>query len=166
MDISKLNFVRLTQPGQFDLIPPKLLEQIKGYEPEDIERLKNFGRMVIANPLAFIYVLISEDSKIHGILWFELCVTSAVFHVKLLSLDDEYQNKKGARSTDPDKNIMIRAIQFITEQRKDVEKRYGFVTKPVITAESSRPRYCEKFLNAVRSKSVSIEMPIGEDHGK
>jgi len=162
MKIDELKFVRLNQPGQFDLIPPKLLEQVKGNSLDDTERLREFGRMVIINPLAFIYVLVDPTSKIQGLLWFELSIMSATFHIRLLSLDKKYQDKKVKPGSD---NIMSRAVKFVAGLRPSIEKRYNFKTKPVILAESTRPRYCEKYLKAKRCKSVSIEIPIGDDNG-
>ena len=92
MKFSDLKFVRLTQPEQFNLIPPYLFEQIKSADFK-IDRLYQFGPILLASSLTFFYALADKKtSLVKGLLWAEINPFCESIHVHIFSVDKEYQN--------------------------------------------------------------------------
>ena len=93
MKFEDLQFVRLTQPEQFNLIPRELFEQVKKKDPDIIvDNLYKFGPQQLLSNLNFIYVMVDGKSKIKGILWAGVNDFTNNLEVSILSVDKEYQN--------------------------------------------------------------------------
>lgn len=128
MKFSDLKFVRLTQPEQFNLVPRYLFEQVKSADFK-IDRIYQFGSMLLASSLTFFYALADrETSLIKGILWVEVNPFYESLHALLFSIDKEYQNN----------GAMTGAI----EKLKEIYTKEKLTGK--ITSETTRPKACEK----------------------
>lgn len=96
MKFEDLKFVRLTQPDQFNLIPRFLFEQVKGSDFK-IDRLYQYGPMMLASPLTFFYILAEKEqlekgyAPAKGILWLTINPFEEIFYVDMLSVDKDYQ---------------------------------------------------------------------------
>ncbi len=127
MKFSDLKFVRLTQPEQFSLVPRYLFEQAKDSDFK-IDRLYQFGPIVLASPLTFFYVLAEkETSKIKGLLWCEINPFNENLMVYALSVDKEYQ---GNGTLDETLNF-IRTIQ----KKENLQKIQMATTHPKVYVE-------------------------------
>lgn len=95
-----LKFVRLTRPEQFSLIPQYLFKQVKDRD-FSIDRIKEFGPVLLASSLTFLYILAEKEqlaegyAPAKGVLWLTVNPFEEVFYVELLSVDKEYQGNKG-----------------------------------------------------------------------
>lgn len=131
MTFSDLKFVRLTIPDQFGLIPSYLFEQVKGGEFK-IDRLYQFGPMLLASPLTFFYALADkETSLIKGILWAEINPLSENLVIHTLSVNKEYQGNGTLDKTldfvrTIQKRENLRKIQITTICPKTYERKHGW----------------------------------------
>ena len=143
MKFSDLKFVRLTEPEQFSLIPRYLFEQVKGFDFK-IERLYQFGPILLASPLTFLYALADKESSlIKGILWAEVNPFNEDVNAHTFSIDKEYQNRNG--------DAMREGIKKIEEIR-DMENLTGKIVTSTI-----RPKAFEK-AGLKKSKRVIMEL--------
>ena len=139
MKIDDLKFVRFTTDGindsdrtlaayLFSRIPAYLFEQVKDTDFK-VERIYQFGPMLLASPLTFLYVLTDkETSLIKGVLWTEFSPLSEQLVVHIFSIDKEYQND-GAMEMSKKKLLEIKeqnkisgSITTVTTRPKAVEK--------------------------------------------
>jgi hypothetical protein len=136
MKFSDLKFVRLTQPEQFSLVPRMLFEQVKGAEFK-IDRLYQFGPMLLASPLTFFYVLAEKEqlekgtAPVKGLLWAEINPLNENLVVHTFSVDKEYQGNGTlndaldfVRTIQEKENLQ--KIQIITVHPKVYEKKHGW----------------------------------------
>ena len=146
MKFSDLKFVRLTQPEQFSLVPRYLFEQIKGSDFK-IDRLYQFGPMLLASPLTFFYILAEKEqlekgyAPAKGILWVEVNPFNDDIHVHVFSIDKEYQNN----------GAMAEGIKKVGEIR-DIEQLNG-----KIVTTTTRPKAFEK-AGLKKSKRIFMEL--------
>ncbi len=140
MTFDDLKFVRLrtdaiTDPDgslarfMFSRIPPYLFEQVKGADFK-IERIYQFGPLVLMNPLTFFYALADKETeKIKGILWLSVNPFEEIFYVQMLSVNKEYQNNGdvlketlGFIRSIPDYKTLKPEIIMMTKRTKAFEK--------------------------------------------
>ncbi len=86
-----LKFVRIIQPEIIRMIPRRLFEQFEDMDEKMIERVYEFGRLSVGNPLSILYTLIDDKHVVHGVLWANIDLICGVLWVKLFSVDKEYQ---------------------------------------------------------------------------
>jgi len=127
MAAEKLEFVRTYD---VNLIPRKLLENVKGFEGKDIDRFYQIGPLLFRNPLSFLYVMTDGNHKIRGCLWANVNIFEAVWYVQLLSIDKKYQ---GMGNVERVRNFLFsiktgpelkKIIRFATD-RPEPYKRQG-----------------------------------------
>lgn len=129
MKFSDLKFVRLTEPEQFSLIPRYLFEQVKGFDFK-IERLYQFGPILLASPLTFLYALADKESSlIKGILWAEVNPLDNQLKVHAFSIDREYQQNMDGEFKH-DSTALNLALDFIRKLQKEnnVDNKIEIVT--------------------------------------
>lgn len=132
-NFQNLKFVRLTQPEQFSLIPRILFEQVKGADFK-VDRLYQFGPLLLASPLTFLYVLAEKEqlenghAPVKGILWAEINPLSENLIVNAFSIDKEYQGDG--------------AMEKVKEKLGEIKKENN-IENPVITI-TTRPKAVEK----------------------
>ncbi|GAI03078.1 unnamed protein product [marine sediment metagenome] len=142
MKFEDLKFVRLTIPSQFALIPRALFEQVKGGEFK-IDRLYQFGPMLLASPLTFFYALADKETAlIKGVLWAEVNPFCEDIYAHIFSIDKKYQNNGDA---------MGGAIEKLREIRTK-EKLSG-----KITSETTRLKAVERAGWRI-SKRINVEI--------
>jgi len=123
-----LKFVRLTEPGQFNLIPRYLFEQVKD-EDLIIDRVYQYGPHSLAHPFTFFHVLVEKDTAlIKGFLWAEIDVYTNILFVNIFSVDREYQGDDALKITlDFAEKIQeeqqLTKIQMITPRPEACEAR-------------------------------------------
>lgn len=133
MEFSELKFVRITQPEQFSLVPRYLFEQVKGSDYK-IDRLYQFGPLLLASPLTFFYVLAVKEqlengcAPVKGILWAEINPFYENLEAHIFSIDKEYQHN----------GAMAGAI----DKLKEIQLREKLTGK--ITSETTRPKAVKK----------------------
>lgn len=155
MEFSDLKFVRLTQPEQFSLVPRYLFEQVKESEFK-IERLYEFGPILLASPFTFFYILAEKKqlekgcAPAKGIFWAEISPLDNRIKVWAFSIDKDYQqNRNGEFSRKS--NAVNSVIEFIRELQKEngLDEKIEIVTY--------RPHF---YKNAGFKKSKKILMEI------
>ena len=130
MTFSDLKFVRLTQPNQFGLIPRYLFEQVKGFD-FNIDRLYQFGPILLASPLTFLYILadkkqLEKGSAIpKGILWAEVNPFNEDINAHTFSIDRKYQGNGAIAG-------VIEKLKEIIRTEKLVGKIIGFTIHPKV----------------------------------
>lgn len=133
MKFSELKFVRLTQPEQFGLIPRYLFEQIKGSD-FNIDRLYQFGPMLLTSPFMFLYILADKEqlkkgnASPKGILWAEINPFYENLNAHIFSIDKEYQCNG--------------AMKNIIEKLKEIYAKEKLTGK--ITSETTRSKAVKK----------------------
>ena len=146
MKFEDLKFVRLTRPEQFSLVPRYLFEQVKGGD-FNIDRLLQFGPMLLASPLTYFYILAEKEqlekgyAPAKGLLWAEVNPFNENVHAHLFSIDKEYQHD----------GAMSGAIKKL----KEIREKENLTGK--LTSETNRPKAVEK---AGWQKSKIIYMEI------
>ncbi len=155
MKFSDLKFVRLTQPEQFSLVPRYLFEQVKGATFK-IDRLYQFGPILLASPLTFFYVLAEREqlekgrAPVKGILWAEINPLDDQIKVHAFSIDKEYQQNMNG-----DFQYSSEALKATLEFLRGIQKEQGLSEK--IEIVTLRHRAYEK---AGWRKSKKILMEI------
>jgi len=104
----ELKFLRIVDPNAFESIPRYLLEQIKGYDDEKINRLYQYAPSILTiigmdngqfvrmpNPLVHIAILIDDKHIIKGFFWFQFDPIDKVTFIQEYSVDPEYQSMNG-----------------------------------------------------------------------
>ncbi len=150
MKFSDLKFIRLTLPEQFNIIPRYLFEQVKGAEYK-VDRLYQFGPLLLASPLTFFYALADKDtSVIKGVLWTEINPLDEQLKVHAFSVDKEYQqNMNGDFTKDSEAlNTTIKFLRKLQEKNK-LDSKIEIVTL--------RPHAYEK-AGWKRSKKTLLEI--------
>ncbi len=140
MKFEDLKFVRLSQPSHFGLIPRKLFEQVKGAEFK-IEKLYQFGPLLLRSPLTFLYVLVDDESVIKGVLWSEINPFTEKLNVHVLSIDKDYQGN----------GALDGALRFL-----DTIKTENALTKLQMT--TTRPKVYEGKQTWKRSEQIILEI--------
>lgn len=100
--IEDLKFVKLRIPK---LIPENLIESVKG-RTFTIDQFYDYQARQIDNPYNHLYVLVDDQSVIHGYLWAEQNLLDGSLFVNTFSIDKKYWGKGEAMST---------AIGFVEE---------------------------------------------------
>lgn len=115
----------------FSRIPSYLFEQVKGADFK-IDRIYQFGPLLLASPLTFFYALVNkETSVIKGILWAEINPLSENLAIHILSVDKEYQGN-GTLDKALDfvrviqKEQNLQKIQITTICPKTYERKHGW----------------------------------------
>lgn len=132
-NFNDLKFVRLTQPEQFSLVPRYLFEQVKSNDFK-IDKLCQFGPILLASPLTFFYILAEKKqlekgcAPAKGILWAEVNPFNESVHAHIFSVDKEYQNN-GAMTCAIEKLKEIRTEEQLTGQITTVTTRPKAVKK-------------------------------------
>lgn len=144
--MANLEFHRLTQPQMFNLIPRYLFEQNKESQ-FDIDRIYQFGPIVLMTPLAFVYALTDSESKvIKGVMWAEVNVLENVIGVLVLSIDKEYQRKdEGLRNINSD--IIKQALDILIDDvNKDLRLKsiLGDFQITKVRIQTSKPKPYER----------------------
>lgn len=145
----ELQFVRITDPNMFSLIPRKLFDQVKGSEYK-IDRIYQFGAMLLASPLTFFYLLLDKDHQIGGILWAEMNPLDDQIKVHAFSVDKEYQQNLSGKF-----KLNSRALKTALELLRKLQKDHGLDSK--IEIVTLRPRAYEK-AGWKRSKKCLMEI--------
>lgn len=133
MKFSDLKFVRLTEPEQFGLIPRYLFEQVEGGEFK-IDRLYQFGPLLLSSPLTFLYILADKEqlkkgiATPKGILWAEVNPFYESLNAHIFSIDKEYQCNG--------------AMKDVIEKLKEIYTQEKLTGK--ITSETTRSKAVEK----------------------
>ena len=155
MTFSDLKFVRLTQPEQFSLVPRYLFEQIKGSDFK-IDRLYQFGPMLLASPLTFFYILAEKEqlekgyAPAKGILWVEINPLDDQIKIHAFSIDKEYQqNMNGDFQHDSE------ALKTTLDFLRKLQKENNLSNK--IEIVTLRPRAYQK-AGWARSKKILMEI--------
>ncbi len=149
MKFEDLKFVRLTLPEQFEMVPKYLFEQVKGSDFK-IDRLYQFGPMLLASPLTFLYVLINDESVIKGLLWAEANPLDDQLKVHAFSVDKEYQqNMNGDFSKNSE------ALKVTLDFLRQIQEENQLDSK--IEIVTLRPRAYEKS-GWKRSKKILMEI--------
>jgi len=112
----------------FNSVPKYLFEQVKDTD-FDMDRLYQFGLMMLVNPLTYFYVMVEKEKPvIKGILWAQHNLLSDQLSVLVFSVDKEYQNN-GAMEVSKQKLLEIKkenniegSIITVTTRPKAVEK--------------------------------------------
>lgn len=141
MKFEDLKFVRLTHPAMFEGIPRYLFEQVKDAEFK-VDRLYQFGPVLITSPLTFLYILVNDTSAVKGILWAEVNPFNENIYANIFSVDKEYQNNGDA---------MVGAIRKLKEIQVS-EKLTG-----KITSSTTRPKAVEK-VGWKKSNQINMEI--------
>ena len=135
MKFEDLQFVRLTQPDQFNLIPRELFEQVETKDPDVIvDNLYKFGPQQLLSNMNFIYVMVDDKSKIKGILWAGVNDFTNNLEVSVWSVDKEYQNSGAGKTSleflqDIQKKHKLNKIRFMTTRGKNYIDKYKRVYK-------------------------------------
>jgi len=154
MEMNKdLKFIRLTAPGQFNLIPPYLFEQVKGRR-WDVQRLRNIGPILLTSPFNIIGVFSDADNKIKGFLWVVLDILNETLEVVLLSVDRKYQNngilagtlelvktfpeRPDTKNTIQELNINLKDKIYLTTTRPHALEKAGCKRSNIIIMEINR----------------------------
>ena len=143
MKFEDLKFVRLTEPEQFALIPKVLFEQMKDADYK-IDKLYQFGPILLMSPLTFLYVLVNKDTNIiKGILWSENNPITEKLNTLAFSIDKEYQSKNGD------------ALEWVKKFLKKIQKENNLTG--TLDVATSRPKAYEK-AGWKRSKRILLEV--------
>lgn len=143
-----MKFVRLTEPEQFALIPLYLFEQVKDRD-FSVDRIKQFGPILLASPLTFLYILAEKEqlengyAPAKGVLWLTINPFEETFYIELLSVDKECQSNNGS--------LLQGAVEFIK-----MLPEYNQLN-PKIIAVTKHPKALEK-AGWVKSKNIRIEI--------
>ncbi|KKL80451.1 hypothetical protein LCGC14_2004650 [marine sediment metagenome] len=148
-----LRFVRIAgKPDIVDMlfrqIPRELFDQVKDIE-FNIDLLYQMPSKFIGGANNMFYVLVDDEDKIKGVLWFSINILMQMIQVQILSIDKEYQRENLLKSSD----ALKETVQFIREwmNGNDDYKIIGLTT---------RPRACRK--NGWKlSKHVLLEISDG-----
>ena len=140
MKFEDLKFVRLNHPDQFKLIPKKLFEQVKG-SGFNIDKVYEFGPLLLMSPLTYFYVLMGDKPAVEGILWAEVNPFSDSLHVHVFSIKKEYQGNSALDVT----------LDFLEVIQKD-----NNLNKIQMT--TTRPKAYMKKQSWKRSKQIILEI--------
>ena len=151
MNFSELQFVRVIDPNIFRLIPCYLLEQVKDYE-FSIEKLINYGAMVTANPLTYLFVLADNESKIKGVFWTRVNYVDEIFEAYLLSVDPEYQDETALQTT------LDFFWQLHETEKPKLKKQFDINLKDKVLWITTRPKPFEKITGIKKSKRILMEI--------
>ncbi len=147
---SDLKFVRITgEPDIVDMlfrqIPRELFEQVKDIE-FDIDLLYQYPSKFIGGINMMFYVLVDDDDKIKGVLWFSVNILMQTVQVQILSIDKEYQRES-----------MVDDSDALKETVKYIRKWMNGNSDYKIIGITTRPYACQK--NGWRlSKHVLLEI--------
>ncbi len=134
-DFNELQFIRLTQPEQFGLIPRYLFEQVQEHDPDVIiENIYKFGPMQLTSSLNFLYVMVDDTTTIKGVMWANINEFSEHLEVNMLSVDKEYQNSDACKVSleflqEIQKTHNLRKIRMMTQRGKHYKDKYERVYK-------------------------------------
>jgi hypothetical protein len=128
------------------LIPKELLAKAKGGNISP-ERVIEVLPQIINSPLLFVYVLVDDASKIKGVFWFSLSLFTKRFHVKLLVVDDEYQ----------DRTALNECRAFLMAVREELKQKYNWEVDTIIECSTSRPKAFKR-QGWIESKKVAMEI--------
>ncbi|KKN24782.1 hypothetical protein LCGC14_0891460 [marine sediment metagenome] len=137
-----LEFIRLTDPGLFSLIPPELFEQAKGSNFK-IDKLYEFGPLLLASPFTFFYAMTDPEShKIKGIFWAEISPLTEHLAVHALSISKDAQKNGNLKemvefTENLAKEQGLTKIQMLTRRPEVYEKKFGFKKSEKIIMEKS-----------------------------
>ncbi len=161
MEFNDLKFVRLktdvkSDPDgslaffMFNLIPRYLFEQVKGAEYK-VDRLYQFGPLLLASPLTFFYVLVDKESKkVKGVLWAEINPLDEQIKVHVFTVDKEYQqNMNGDFSHD---SIALKTtLDFLRKLQKEnnLDSKIEIVTLRPLAYEKAGWKQSKKTLMEV-----------------
>jgi len=144
-----LEFIRLTRPEQFSLIPTELFEQIKSSSYK-VNRLYQFGVVLLASPFTYLFVLADRKThKIKGVLWSEVNPLSEKMTVFIFSLSREYQQKDGlfTKGSKP----IEKTVEFL----RKIQESIGITGK--IEMGTQKPKAYER-AGWQRSKKIIMEI--------
>ena len=137
----KLEFIRLTDPKLFSVIPPSLFEQAKGSNFK-IDKLYEFGPLLLASPLTFFYIMVepSDKPEVKGIFWAEISPLTGHLAVHALSIDKDAQENGNLGemvkfADNLAKSQGITKIQMLTTRPKVYEKKFGYERSEKIIME-------------------------------
>ncbi len=150
MKFEDLKFVRLDKPDLFNLIPRYLFEQIPNRE-WDVDKLYEWGKTFLGNPLNLFWVLANDENLIKGVLWGTIDPVLEMIAVNILSVDKEYQHPKG--------DAITKSIEHLKQYRIKLNKDEGIDLKEKMLWTTTRPRAFER-LNIKRSDRVVMEVSL------
>lgn len=147
-NLDELEFVRTFD---FRHIPRYLFEQVEELDSAMVDRIYELGSIFTTSPLTLLYVLVDVDYKIKGVLWAAIDIIEAVFFIKVLSLDKEYQS--------PTNKILLKVRDFLMNLKTGpkLKKEIHFLTlHSDISSE-------HKAIGLKRSKRILLEWRDNEE---
>ena len=141
-DINELNFIRITVPDMFRIIPRYLFEQIEGLDGDGIDLIYK-GHFVL-DPLNFFVVMSNQEDKntIKGFFWAIVSVLEKRIVLYAVSVDKQYQKFKT--------ELNKRVIDYLFNLPVKVEY------KQIIICETARPKALEAY-GWSKSKRILME---------
>jgi len=133
MPNKNLQFIRLTEPAMFSLIPRSLFEQVED-ESLIIDNVYKFGPVVITNPLVFFFALLDNEkqpAEVVGFVWSNINLFSKRLQVGNISVDKSYQNngiKEKIKTLLCDlcrQKKLSPIVEFVTQRPEIFERRFG-----------------------------------------
>ncbi|KKN06087.1 hypothetical protein LCGC14_1080790 [marine sediment metagenome] len=127
----------------FESIPPYLFAQIKDADYK-VDKLYEFGPILLMSPLTFLYVLINKETNIiKGVLWCENNPITEKLNTLAFSIDKEYQSHNGD------------ALNWVKVFLKKIQKENNLTG--TLDVATSRPKAYEK-AGWKRSKRILLEI--------
>ena len=105
---TKSDDLKFIRAYDFRLIPRRLFDQVKGSNYR-VDKILEFNQIITANNAQLLYVMVTDDSVIHGFLWAEFDPVCQWVYVKLLSVDKDFQ----------DSHQVENAIDFLRDELAD-----------------------------------------------
>lgn len=118
-----LKFVKVKEMSQ---IPRYLFEQVKPGE-YNIDKLYEWGPVIIRNPMNLIGAFIDKEESVKGVMWSSFDPISNKIHVHLLSLDKSYYKQGVLNEAEGilnkfKKKLGAAKVSFIAGRTKAFEK--------------------------------------------
>ncbi len=124
-----LEFIRLSHPDQFKLIPRELFEQVRDNDPDVIlENIYKHGPEQLSNADNFIYVMVDDKPSVKGVLWAGINAFSEILEVSILSVDKEHQNNGACKQSleflqEIQKEHNLRKVRWMTTRGKNYKDK-------------------------------------------
>lgn len=89
-----LTFVKVLIPENVQLIPREIIEGVKGhpFTPEQFYSYQ-MDQMLSGNPGNLLYLLVSQEKKVEGVLWAEISAINNSMFINTFSVSKKYWHK-------------------------------------------------------------------------
>lgn len=78
----------------FNLVPSRLLEQLKLGMPVNLDMMRRMGHAAVQTGLSVLYVFADEKHVIRGFMWLTVSPVTESLYVDAVSFDPEFQDGK------------------------------------------------------------------------